>query len=293
MLVMVLLAACNTSPERGAASLGAVTSATPAPAPTSAGTPDLAQLRAQSITRVRAIVRAQPAGGVSVAAMNTATGASFSAGATSRMWTASAYKLFVLETLLLERQDDGWLSESEAAQAVTMIEQSDNTSGYALFEAAGGRSALVAAAARFGMHHTVPGRSDPTFTTASGRDCLSLLHNLVADGPLDAASRAYALNLMRHVEADQRWGVGVVAQPGTSFANKNGWLAVDNDNDPGEDDDGLWAVTSLGIVTVHGQQLLMAVLTQHQRAMADGVRLVESLAKAITPAVVDQPPSRG
>ena len=42
---------------------------------------------------------------------------------------------------------------------------------------------------------------------------------------------------MRNVEADQRWGVGVAADPGTDFANKNGWLNIDDDN-------GLWAVTA-------------------------------------------------
>ena len=44
---------------------------------------------------------------------------------------------------------------------------------------------------------------------------------------------------MRNVEADQRWGVGAAADKGSRFANKNGWLSIDDSNGPGETDDGL------------------------------------------------------
>ena len=83
---------------------------------------------------------------------------------------------------------------------------------------------------------------------------------------------------MDNVEADQRWGVGVIADPGTTFANKNGWLAVDDDNER-------WLVNSDGIVTVHGQQVLISVLTQHDASEAAGITLVQQLAQAVAPAV--------
>jgi len=38
---------------------------------------------------------------------------------------------------------------------------------------------------------------------------------------------------------------------------------------------------------VHHQQVLIAVLTQHGSDFEDGIELVEALAQAITPAVVD------
>jgi beta-lactamase class A len=232
----------------------------------------------------RRLVAGFPAGTVSIAARNLATGAHFSAGATKGMWTASSYKLYVLENLLLHRQPGG-LSSSEVAQATTMIENSDNAAGYSLYLDGGGVTALQETARRLGMTHTVPWQVDPTLTTTSAPDCLHLLHALVHNGPLDANSRALVLRLMRGVEADQRWGVGVVADPGTTFANKNGWLSVDNSNGPGYDDNGLWVVTSLGIVTVHGQRLLMAVLTQHQPDFDHGVALVQRLARALAPTV--------
>ena len=268
-----------------ASSGAASASQLPPTAPPTAAAP-AAQTAAQAAAQLQATLAAMPAGSVSVAALNTATGASFSGGATSGMWTASAYKLLVLETLLLRHQQAGSsLSSSQLASATTMIENSDNVAGYSLFLADGGNAGLAAALAQFGMSNTVPGRSDPTFTTTSASDYLQLLKNLVAPGPLNAASQSLVLGLMRNVEADQRWGVGVVADAGTDFANKNGWLSIDNTNGPGEDDNGLWAVNSVGIVTVHGQQLLMAVFTRHDSSMQTGVTLDQTLAQQLAPTV--------
>lgn len=262
---------------------------TPTPHPTAKTThqppqPTARQRRHTALAAVRALAEHEPPGAISVAAVNTDTGARFTAGADGGMWTASAYKLFVLETLLW--QQGGPLGGEEADLAIPMIEQSDNSAAWDLYQDAGGRPALVTAAARFGMSRTIPGDFDPTLTTTCASDYLHLLRNLVdKGGPLTASSKAYALNLMRNVEADQRWGVGVVADKGSVFYNKNGWLSIDNSNPPGETDNGLWAVTSVGIVQVHGQRVLMAVFTRHQPDMETGVQLVQRLAKAIAPAV--------
>jgi len=236
---------------------------------------------AEAKTSIEKIIDSAPAGGVSVAALNTRTGAQYAAGASGGMWTASAYKLFMVEALLVQHQDSGTtLSTGEDYVASTAIENSDNNSGYSLFLTVGGRSGEDAMLKRFGMTHSHSGASDPAFTTLSGTDGLILLRNLVEKkSPLDAKSRAYLLDLMRNVEPDQRWGVGVVADPGTSFANKNGWLAVDNSNAGGEDDNGLWITTSLGIVTVHGQQVLLSVLTRHNSDLDEGIKRVESLSR--------------
>ena len=89
---------------------------------------------------------------------------------------------------------------------------------------------------------------------------------------------------MRDVESDQRWGVGA-AGDGTDFANKNGWLSVDNDNAPSEDDDDLWIVNSVGIIDVGGHQVLMAVLTEHEDDLDDGIAAVQQLATLAAAAV--------
>jgi len=242
-----------------------------------------AQIRAQALLKLRALSKSLTPGSVSIAAINTVTGDRFTYGATAGMWTASVYKLFVLEALLL--QNGAPLTGTQANEAIPMMEQSNNVDGYDLFLAAGGNSGMAAAAKRLGLKHTVLGRSDPTFTRTNASDMLILLGNLVRKGPLTAASRSYALGLMRQVELDQRWGVSVVADKHTAFAIKNGWLGIDNDNGSDENDNGLWVINSVGVVTVDGQQVLMAIMTQHRRDFASGVTLVEAFARAVKPLV--------
>jgi beta-lactamase class A len=256
---------------------------TTSPSPTARPSPTSPrQIRAGVNLQVARLTTGQPKDAVSIAALNTRTGARFDYGPRSGMWSASVYKLLVLEALLLQH---GGLPSGELGAATRMIENSDNVAGYQLFLAAGGNAGLVAAARRLGMKHTVIGRSDPTLTTTGASACLQMLQALVRPRPLNSQSRELALRLMRNVEADQRWGVGAIADRGTSFANKNGWLSVDNSNGPGETDNGLWVVNSVGIVTVGGDQVLLAVLTQHQRSFDAGVGLVRRLAQAVAPAI--------
>jgi beta-lactamase class A len=242
-----------------------------------------AQVRADAVAEIKRLTSNLAAGSYSIAAVNMSTGQSYTAGSTSGMWTASVYKLFLLE-ILMQRQG-GPLTGSEATEAVPMIENSDNVAGYQEFIYAGNRPGMESGLADLGLTDTVAGHADPAFTITSATDCLTLLKNLVEPGRLTASARSYALNLMEQVEADQRWGVGVDADAGTDFANKNGWLSIDNDNAPGEDDDGLWAVNSVGVIRIDGQQVLMAVLTRHRPDFDSGVHLVEALARAMKPLV--------
>jgi hypothetical protein len=215
--------------------------------------------------------------------VNLATGANYSTGSTSGMWTASDYKLLILESLL--HKHGGPLSGTEANEAIPMIENSDNTAGYEEFENLGGRDGFQDGLDSIGLKTTTAGHADPAFTATSAMQMIIALKNLVSTGPLTASSQAYALHLMENVESDQRWGVGVDADAGTDFANKNGWLSIDNSNGPGENDNGLWAVNSVGVIRINGQQVLMAIMTRHRPDFDSGVALVESLAKAIKPLV--------
>jgi len=232
--------------------------------------------RAHARADVARVVAEEPDGAAAIAAQNLTTGAKYVGGYQGRIWTASLYKLLVLETLLIQH---GPLSGGELAQATTMIENSDNVAGYALWETAGGNAGLTRAMHALHMTHSVADGTDPTFTKLTASDALQLARALVTKGPIGAAAQRQALRLMRNVEADQRWGVGVVADKGTDFANKNGWLSIQNDNEPSEDDGGRWAVTSVGVVRVHGQQVIMAVLSEHNASLSDGVDVIQALAK--------------
>jgi len=277
----------TSHPSKHRASSTSSHASTPAPHPSSshevAPTTTLAQRRAAAVSAVARLTKDLPAGSYSIAAVNMSTGASYTAGSTSGMWTASVYKLFILEILL--HRAGGPLSGGEASEAIPMIEHSDNVAGYEEFINAGRRDGLTDGFKALGLKHTVAGHADPAFTITSAMDCLTLLKNLVQTGPLTASARSYALDLMQQVESDQRWGVGVDADPDTDFANKNGWLAIDNSNGPGENDNGLWAVNSVGVIRIKGQQVLMAVMTRHRPSFGNGVKLVEDLARAIKPLV--------
>jgi hypothetical protein len=218
------------------------------------------------------------AGTVSVDAVNLGTGAHFAGGSRHGQWIASAYKLLLVEALLLKY--DGDLSASERSDAALAIEHSDNPAGYRLYLDLGGQAGMMEQLRRLGVRHFLPGVYDPTLSTTCASDLVQVLRALVNPTPLSAASRKYVLDLLRHVEADQRWGVGAAATDG-DFVNKNGWLAIDDDNPAGETDDGRWVVNSMGIVVVHRQRLLLAVMTQHNDGYTDGIKRVEALAKLV------------
>ncbi|MEP6599909.1 MAG: serine hydrolase [Actinomycetota bacterium] len=217
---------------------------------------------------------------VSVAALNTVTGASFSAGAASGMTEGSLMKLDLLETLLLQHQDAGtWLDDDETSAATAMIVNSDNDAGTFLYWRIGRAPALQAANARLGLTDTVLASDyEWGLATTNAADQLALLKDLAGGGPLSVASRTFALDLMQRVESDQAWGVSAAADPGSVIALKNGWLGLGRD-------DGLWLTNSVGVITVHGQPVLIAVMTQHNPSFEAGVELVESFATALLPAV--------
>jgi beta-lactamase class A len=290
LAVAALVAACDP----GASSIAPSTTPVPAtsiattpvavPSATVPAPPTPRQVATHTLT---AIAGRLPGGSISVAVVNTRTGASFRWGERRGMWTGSVYKLLVLEALLLERQRaDAWFTSYELADITAMIEQSNNKAGYRMFLDAGGSTPLAAAAKRLGLRHTHLGVADPALTTMDARDGITLLRRLVHGGPLTARSKAFVLGLMRNVQSDQRWGAGVVADRDTTFANKNGWMQVDRNNGPGEDDDGRWLVNSLGIIRVHGQQLLIAIFTKHDPDCYSGIRLVQKLARTIVRTVV-------
>src|SRR6266540_2983263 len=141
-------------------------SSTPPPTPTSTKPPSTATHKPAVMSRaavdgiVGKLSKQRPAGGVSVAVVNTRTHARYAYGSTSGMRTGSVYKLLVLETLLLQRQDEGsQLSGDDLSLATPMIENSDNVAAYQLFLRIGGRDGLTGGAKRLGLAHTVIGHA--------------------------------------------------------------------------------------------------------------------------------------
>jgi len=236
---------------------------------------DMAQ--AAVAAAVAPLVAGRPADSLSVAALDTTTGTRVGWGAASGVTAASVFKLLLLEGYLLQNQDRGRAPGDGAADALAaMVDNSDNDAADQVYAALGGQAGVVSSLHRLGLSATV---LDPEgrwgLSTTGAADQLTALTDLVSpQSPLSSASRAYALGLMSEVESDQRWGVGAAADPGTDFANKNGWLDVD-------DDGGRWVASSVGVIEVGGHQVLLAVLTQHDTDLADGIDLVESFSRTV------------
>jgi hypothetical protein len=197
-----------------------------------------------------------------------------------RFDTASIVKADILAVLLIQHEQARTaLSAGERELATQMIEDSDNDAATALWDAVGGTMGMEAGNAALGLRGIVPGAGGYWgLTTTTARSELGLLSVLTsARSPLPAAARRYELDLMRHVEPAQAWGVTAAAAPHTRPAVKNGWLPVGSD--------GQWVINSIGVIRHAGQRLDIAVLSSGQPSEAVGIRQAQAAARAAAAAV--------
>ncbi|MEY9871627.1 beta-lactamase class A [Streptacidiphilus sp. MAP12-33] len=260
-----------TVPATASPSLSPTRASVPTPSPTPSRTDtDVAQNLDSAL--------AAAAGHAAVSVADLGTGATLSRGDTGHLFvTASIVKADILAALLLRCQDEGSVLTADQRELATlMIEQSDNDAATSLLEELGGAGALDAANARLGLHRTTAGTGGYWgLTTTTSADQLALLRQIFGSGAssrLSTASRNYVRSLMGDVEADQDWGVSAAAGAGDDYALKNGWLP--------RSATGLWVVNSIGEVDRDGHTYLVAVLSDGNPSMADGISLVESVAEA-------------
>jgi hypothetical protein len=183
--------------------------------------------------------------------------------------TASIVKADILETLL--HRTGGHLTEDQRETATAMIENSDNDSATKLWDEDGGAPGVNAYNVALGLSQTTP-NVDWGDTEISAADQVTLVRELFkrTSTLLTKSSRAYQRKLMRHVEADQRWGIGAGVPKSASFGNKNGWLPVDEDHD-------LWAVNSIGWVRGNAKSYEIAVITQHDATEGYGITTINHI----------------
>jgi hypothetical protein len=184
--------------------------------------------------------------------------------------TASIVKADILETRL--HQTGGHLSEDQRETATSMIENSNNDSATDLFDQDGGAPGLAAYDKLLGLRQTTP-NSAWGLTTTSAADQVTLVRELLAHSTLlTNSARRFQRTLMRHVEADQRWGISGGVPKGVTFGNKNGWLPVTEDHNR-------WAVNSIGWVQGNGKSYVIAVITAHNATEDYGIDTIEAIAK--------------
>jgi beta-lactamase class A len=223
-------------------------------------------------------------GNLAVGIFDESTGEQASYHGGMRFHSASVENADMLAALLLQYQRSGLsLSSYAATLSADMMKYSDNDAANGIWDLEGGQAGLQAANKALGLRHTrlnAAGYWGLTSTTIS--DQLRLLADLTqARSPLHAAARRYALGLMSDAVSGQRWGA-CAAAPGASghgagCAVRDGWVP-----DPVH-----WVINSIGVVRVHGQQLLIAVLSKGNRTERAGLRLVRQAAAAAARVITD------
>ncbi|MGW0803596.1 serine hydrolase [Nonomuraea sp. NPDC002799] len=216
-------------------------------------------------------LRARP-GRAALSVHDRTTGARYSFREHTPFMLASVAKVDILLALLLRRQHARQrLSATERSLAERMIRHSDNDSAHDLYTRIGGSAGLSEVLRELGARHTEPGPGLSWGATRSRpSDQVKVLEELLGPGgSLSARNRRYALELMSSVRESQVWGVSAA---GGEVALKNGWL-------PARVHGGLWTVNSVGRVSVHGHELLIAVLSERSPDMATGIATVERLTR--------------
>ena len=224
-------------------------------------------------------------GTVLAAVYDVRTGKTWRLGPNGTQPEASIVKLDILETLLA-RPRGAALSPADQELARSMIEDSDNDAATSLWEEDGGAPGLTYYGDRAGLTQTVPsqcvtcaGFAYPGWglSTTVPEDQLTLLKQLVVPGTsplLSKSARSYALSLMEHVSAAQRWGISGGVPAGVTVALKNGWLPLDAAATD-------WQVNSVGWVSGGGRDYLIAVLSTGNPTEQYGIDTISGLSSLV------------
>jgi hypothetical protein len=199
--------------------------------------------------------------------------------------SASIVKADILAALLLEHQQMRTpLSKRQQALAAEMMEGSSDQAASELWAEIGEANGLTHANDELGLNQTKPGSGTLWATTSTTvDDQLRLLADLASrNSPLWPKSRSYELGLMRHMAADQAWGVTAAATPGTSSAVKDGWLPDGSES--------TWVINSIGVISRDGHEVLVAILSAGQPSEPAGIARVDAAAKDAVSAITEGRP---
>jgi hypothetical protein len=224
-------------------------------------------------------------GVLAVGVVDASTGAAAVFHGKGLFHTASIVKADILAALLLEHQQTGTPpSKRQLALAAEMMEDSSDQAASELWAEIGEAKGLTHANDELGLKQTKPG-SGPLWglTSTTVDDQLRLLADLASSSsPLWPESRTYELGLMRHVTADQAWGVTAAATPGTSSAVKDGWLPDGSKT--------TWVINSIGVISRDGHEILVAILSADQPSETAGIARVDAAAKDAVSAITESQP---
>jgi len=171
----------------------------------------------------------------------------------------SSAKVYILAAYLDYVESQGRRPDAGEVRALTaMIEQSDNDAAQLLYDHLGNDAGQRAYLEKIG----ITGYAACTY----GWGCAELspgamvktLALLQTGRILSAEDRAFALDLLKNVQADQRFGVGETAPSGAQVYMKAGWVPYP---------DTAWNLNSSGIVVTGGETYVISVYSKNQPSM--------------------------
>jgi len=187
---------------------------------------------------------------------------------------ASLVKVPMLLTLFRQATAEGReLTADEEYLSGRMIQYSDNEAARRMYAHIGRAPELAATYKLIGISRTIPGERWG-ITATNAEDQLRIMRT-VAEGTgwLREGLRQYLLGLMESVDPGQAWGASAGAsEDGAEVALKNGWLP---------DDNLLWTVNTDGVINADNARYTLAVLSSGHQTLADGVAVVEKVARMI------------
>ncbi len=204
------------------------------------------------------------------------TGCHYHLNRSTRITTASVFKIEVMAGVLRRAQLEGRkVTASEWDQMVPMITQSANPPTSSLYLSLGGMNGFDPIHRAFGLTETSlpPPKWGATVTSAA--DQVKLIRQVLLGefGPLTADSRALAWKLMTSVVPSQQWGISAGLPNRWRFALKNGFYPLGG---------GGWRINTAGFVEdLAGAGYAVVILSDGWPTEAAGIRAVETIATEI------------
>lgn len=208
--------------------------------------------------------------------IDTRTGCTYELNPGMRITTASVVKVEILGGVLLQAQrGDRELTDAEVANIDAMMHFSLNPQTGALWVQVGGVAGLGRLDREFGVTDTTHVQPfGATWSMAEDRTIVSLAVLTGAGGPLDGTSVDQAWKIMTGVHPAQQWGISAGVAEGYEVANKNGFYPMTGYG---------WRVGSTGFVAdPSGGGYALTIMTDFNVTQADGVELVETIAKRVS-----------
>ena len=260
VLLSATMSAPRVTPPLVAAELDPV--AQPPEAPVDATT-------TQVTSAERGLDRISEQSHVAVSLLDEETGSTFEHGS-GRFETASLVKVHLVALMSWQAAQDGTrLTASQRRDARLMLIRSDNDAALRTYFALGsGHGIERGLAAAYGRARINVGELGAWGHSVTRPRAVVALLNQVLDPD---AGDTYTLlrRSMARVVPDQRWGISVLGDDGSTVETKVGWF---------QDPDG-WIANSSGRVVVDGSPVLISVMSDRNPTLEAGIATVERVAR--------------